>query len=187
MTSARFMHAIAFDLLMDVSHFMFNLLLEASLDNSFRAYLPFGLLITEFLEGHHIVSYPDETRIPVSKAISRHTLRMSNAHLGVTPPPPQLRPHAVDLDLSNDETPPVALDVPSTSFAPPPTADPAAASNSKIADAIATLFTHMNVIHTDLVERNRQVHERIDLIMERQAHDIAAICDTLSALSRRHT
>ena len=28
----------------DVSRLMFNLILEASLDNSFRAYLPFGLL-----------------------------------------------------------------------------------------------------------------------------------------------
>ena len=52
----------------------------------------------------------------------------------------------------NDETPHVALDVPSTSFAPPPAVDLADASNSKIADTIAALFTHMNVIHMDLIE-----------------------------------
>ena len=67
---------------------MFNLILEATLDNSFRVYLPFRLLINEFLACHQIVSEPDETHVPVGKAISRHTLRMSNAHLGVAPPPP---------------------------------------------------------------------------------------------------
>ena len=45
----------------------------------------------------------------------------------------------------------------------------------------------MNVIHTDLVERIGQVHERVDLIVECQEHDIKAIYDTLSAFSRRHT
>ncbi|GFS45993.1 hypothetical protein Acr_00g0099410 [Actinidia rufa] len=74
---------------------------------------------------------PDETRIPVGKAISRHTLRMSNAHLGVAPPP-QLCPHVLDLDPSDDKTPPAAPDVPSTSATPPAT-DLAAASNSRIA------------------------------------------------------
>ena len=78
----------------------------------------------------------------------------------------------------SDETPPlVALDVPSTSAAP---SDPAATSNSRIANAITTLFAHMNVIHSDLVERIEHVHEHVDLIVERQAHDIVT-------LSHRHT
>ena len=42
----------------------------------------------------------------------------------------------------------------------------------------------MNVIYTDLVERIGQVYECIDLIVERQVHEIVAICDTLSELSR---
>ena len=71
---------------------------------------------------------------------------MSNAHLGVSPPPSQLRSHVVDLDPFDDETPPTA-------------ANPAVDSTSKITDAIAALFTHMNVIHTDLVERIGLVHE----------------------------
>ena len=33
----------------------------------------------------------------------------------------------------------------------------------------------------------RQVHEQVNIIVERQTHDIVAICDTLSALSRQHT
>ncbi|GFZ05233.1 hypothetical protein Acr_17g0008050 [Actinidia rufa] len=106
----------------------------------------------------------------------------------------------MDLDLSDDETPlaatdipssstapPTATDVPSTSTAPPIAVDLAAASTSKIADAITALFTHMNVIHMDLVEHIGLVHERVDLIVERQAHDIVYIHDTLSVLSRRHT
>ena len=104
---------------------------------------------------------------------------MSNAYLDVAPPLPQLWPHVVDLDSSDDEAPPVALDILSTSFAPPPPPPPPPASNSKIVDAIAALFTHTNVIHTDLVEHIGQVHEHI---MERQEHDIVAIHDTLSAL-----
>ena len=48
-TRARFMHDIASDMPIDVSHLMFNLIIEASLDNSSRAYLPFGLLVTDFL------------------------------------------------------------------------------------------------------------------------------------------
>ncbi|GFS34422.1 hypothetical protein Acr_00g0033940 [Actinidia rufa] len=152
-THARFMHAIASDLPVDVSRLMFNLILEASLDNSSRAYLPFGLLITEFLARLQIVFEPDETCVLVGKAISRHTLWMSNAYLGVASSPPQLWPHDVNLDPSDDKTPLDAPDVPSTSFAPLSTANPAASSNSKIADAIAALFMHMNVIHMDLVER----------------------------------
>ena len=115
---------------------------------------------------------------------------MSNAHLGVASPP-QLRPHAVDHDPSDNElSPPTATDVPSTFTTPPPTVPTAgstAAFDSKIADAIAALFAHMNVIHIDFIERIGQVHERVDLIVEHQEHDIKAIRDTLSALSRRHT
>ena len=127
------------------------------------------------------MSEPHKTRLPTSKPISRNTLRMSNANLGVTHVPSQLRSHAVDLDPSDDETPHATTNALSTSTAPPP------ASTSKIADAITALFTHMNVIHIDLVERIGLVHERVDLIVERQAHDIVFICDTLSALSCRHT
>ena len=87
----------------------------------------------------------------------------------------------MDVDPSDDETPPATLDVPSTSSAPP-----AAASNSNIVDAIVALFTHMNVIHTDLVKCVGQVHEHVDLIVERQVYDIVVTRDTLSALSRRH-
>ncbi|GFY87129.1 hypothetical protein Acr_05g0007680 [Actinidia rufa] len=152
-TRVYFMHAIALDLSVDVSRLMFNLILKASLDNSSHAYLPLWLLITEFLARHPIVSKPDETHVPMGKAISRHTLRMSNAHLGVAPLPPQLRPHAMDLDPSDDEISPATPDVLSTSSTPPSAAHLAATSNSNIADAIAALFTHMNVIHTDLVER----------------------------------
>ena len=68
-TRARFMHAIVSDLPVDVSRLMFNLILEASLDNSSLAYLPFGLLIIEFLARHQIVSEPDKTRILLGKAI----------------------------------------------------------------------------------------------------------------------
>ena len=77
------MNAIASDLLVDMSCLMFNLILKASLDNSSRAYLPFELLITEFLTRHQIVSEPDETRVPVGKVILRHILRMSNEHFSV--------------------------------------------------------------------------------------------------------
>ena len=126
---------------------------------------------------------PGETRIPAGKAISRHTLRLSNVHLGVAPPPSQLQSHAVELDPSDKEVPPPAsTDVPYSSTAPPPAAT--ATSDLTITDANATLFTHMDVIHKDLVECIGQVHERVDLIVECQEHDIKAICDTLSALSR---
>ena len=73
----------------------------------------------------------------------------------------------MDLDPFDDETPLADTDAPFTSTAPPAAVDPVAASNSKIVDDIAALFTHMNVIHTDLVERIRLVHERVDLIVER--------------------
>ncbi|GFS31505.1 hypothetical protein Acr_00g0017750 [Actinidia rufa] len=63
------------------------------------------------------------------------TLRMSNAHLGVTHPPPQLAPHAVELDSPEEVVPsPSATDILSNLIAPPPvevtTFDP------KIVDAI---------------------------------------------------
>ena len=117
---------------------------------------------------------------------------MSNSHLGVTPPPPlpQLWSHALEFDPSEDELPPsTATNIPSTSVVPPlaaPTAASTAAFDSKIADAIVALFAHMYVIHTDLVERIGQVHERVDLIVEHQEHDIKVMRDTLSALSRQH-
>ena len=108
---------------------------------------------------------------------------MSNAHLGVAPPPSQLQSHAVELDPSDKEvSPPASTDVPSSSTAPPPAAT--ATSDLTITDANATLFTHMDVIHKDLVECIGQVHERVDLIVEHQEHDIKAIRDTLLALSR---
>ena len=91
-----------------------------------------------------------------------------------------------DLDPLEDEVPP-PTDIPCTSTALPPAAASTVASNSKITDAIVVLFTHMNVIHTDLIEHIGLVHERVDLIVERQANDIVAICETVSALSRRHT
>ena len=98
----------------------------------------------------------------------------------------------MDLNPSDHEAPPppVATDILSTSTAHPPTAPVAAAwaaaSDSRIADAIVALFVHVNVIHVDLVERIGLVHERVDLIMEHQAHDIKAIRDTLSTLSHQH-
>ncbi|GFZ05469.1 hypothetical protein Acr_17g0010410 [Actinidia rufa] len=87
-TRARFMHAIASDLLMTLSRLMFNLILEASLENSFRAFLPFGLLVTEFLAQHLIVPEPDETRIPVDDEV---------------PPPP-----VPDIPSTSTAPPPVA-------------------------------------------------------------------------------
>ena len=182
-TRARFMQAIASDLLVDVSRLMFSPILEASLDNSCRAYLPFGILVTDFLAQHLIVPEPDETRIPTGKAISRHTLRLSNAHVEVAPLPSQLQSHAVELDPLDEEVPPPAsTDVPSSSTAAAATIT----SDPTIIDAIVALFSHMVVIHKDLVERIGQVYERVDLIVECQEHDIKAIRDTLSALSRRH-
>ncbi|GFZ10967.1 hypothetical protein Acr_22g0003650 [Actinidia rufa] len=79
------------------------------------------------------------------------TLHISNAHLRVAHPPPQLEPHVVELNPLDDEIPPLAAtDIPSTSTAPSPVAF--ATSDSKVADSIAALFAHMDVIHKDLVE-----------------------------------
>ncbi|GFS40496.1 hypothetical protein Acr_00g0068890 [Actinidia rufa] len=163
-TRTRFMHATTADRSVDASRLMFNLILEASLENSSQAYLPFWLLVTDFLAQHFIVPEPHETHLSTSKPISRITLCLSNAHLGVTPLPLQLRPYAMDLDPSDDEAPPppIAIDIPFTSIAPPPTAPVAAltiAFDSRIADTIAALFAHINVIHADLVERISLVHE----------------------------
>ncbi|GFS37295.1 hypothetical protein Acr_00g0051200 [Actinidia rufa] len=76
--------------------------------------------------------------------ISRVTLHLSNAHLGVAPPPPQLRSHAVDLDPPKDEVPsPAATDISSTSAAPlcaTSSVASTATSDSRITDAIAAIF-----------------------------------------------
>ena len=94
----------------------------------------------------------------------------------------------MDFDSLEDEVPPpVTTDIPFTSTAPPPAAPSTGTTDSRIANAIAALFAHINVIHSDLIERIGLVHEQVDLIVERQAHDIVAIRDTLSVLSRRHT
>ncbi|GFZ15728.1 hypothetical protein Acr_25g0001370 [Actinidia rufa] len=93
---------------------------------------------------------------------------MSNAHLGVAPPPSQLQSHAVDLNHSDDEVPPphVATNILSSFIAPSPVS-PIVAFDSKIADAITALFVHVHVIHLDFVEHIGQVHEHVDLIVER--------------------
>ena len=154
------------------------------MDNSSRAYLSFELLVIGFLAQHLIVPELGEIRIPVGKAISRDTFRLSNEHLEVAPPPSQLQSHAMELDLSNEEAPPlVSTDVPSSSTVPP-AATTIDTYDPTITDAIAILFAHMDVIHKDLVERMGQVHERVDLIIEHQERDIKAIYDTLSVLSR---
>ncbi|GFZ09968.1 hypothetical protein Acr_21g0005670 [Actinidia rufa] len=89
-------------------------------------------------------------------------------HLGVPPPSPHLESHAMDLDPPKDEVPALAAtDLPSASTTPlPVVASSSTATGSRITDAIAALFAHMNVIHTDLVEHIRQVHEHVDLIVE---------------------
>ncbi|GFS38902.1 hypothetical protein Acr_00g0060080 [Actinidia rufa] len=92
---ARFMHAIATNLPIDLGHMMFNLILTFSLENTAHDFLLFGLLITSFLEAHQIVPESHDTRLPPDKPISRRTLLLSNAHLGVVAPPPRLRPHTV--------------------------------------------------------------------------------------------
>ena len=69
-TRARFMHAIASNLLVDLSRLLFNLILEAFLDNSSRVFLPFGFLITEFLKSHMIEPESHETHLPMGNPIS---------------------------------------------------------------------------------------------------------------------
>ncbi|GFZ11379.1 hypothetical protein Acr_22g0007770 [Actinidia rufa] len=145
-----FTHAIASNFPVDLSRLMFNLIIEASLDNSSRAFLPFGHLVIEFLTIHLIAPEPHETHLPVE----------------VVPPP-------------------AATDIPSTSIAPPSSA--LAAFDPKYADVIVALFTHIDVIHKDLIKRISLVHEHVDLIVERQEHDIKAVRDTLSTLSQHHS
>ncbi|GFY87304.1 hypothetical protein Acr_05g0009430 [Actinidia rufa] len=137
---------------------MFNLIIEATLDNSSCAFLPLGHLITEFWAIHLIALEPHETHLPAGKPISKITLRMSNAHLAVASPPPHLVPHVVELDPLKEMVPPsAATDIPSTSTAPSPIAP--AAFDPKITDAIAALFAHIDVIHKDLIESSGLVHE----------------------------
>ncbi|GFY95467.1 hypothetical protein Acr_10g0008520 [Actinidia rufa] len=85
----------------------------------------------------------------------------------------------------NDEALPLTNDVQSASIDPtvaaPATVDPT------ITAAIAALVVHIDGIHKDLVERIRQVHEGIDLIVKRSAHDIKAVQDTLCTLSQCHS
>ncbi|GFY87840.1 hypothetical protein Acr_05g0014790 [Actinidia rufa] len=159
---------------------MFNLILESSLENTTRGFLPFRILITAFLGDHQIVPASHETRIPPSKPISHQTLLLSNAHLGVAAPPPRLRPHTVEIVPSDDETPPTPRVGPSTSTAT--TAAPAVPN-----PAITALVAHVDMIHKDLIERIGHIHKRVDHIAERHEHDIKDIRDTLSALSQRHT
>ena len=104
-TRAHFMHVIASNLPIELGRLIFNLLFEALLDNSSRTFLSFGLLVTEFLKSHLIEPEPYETRLPMGNPISKKILRLSNAHLGVDPPPPQLRPHAVEIVPSDEDTP----------------------------------------------------------------------------------
>ncbi|PSS08180.1 Centrosome-associated protein like [Actinidia chinensis var. chinensis] len=112
---------------------------------------------------HLIVPVPHESRLPTGKPISRTALCLSNAHLGVCLPLPHPKPHAVDLDPPEDKVhAPAATDLPSTSTAPPPTvASLHIAIDSRITDAIASLFDTWK-IHKDLIERIGQVHERVD-------------------------
>ncbi|GFY93378.1 hypothetical protein Acr_08g0017740 [Actinidia rufa] len=82
-------------------------------------------------------------------------------------PNSELEPHVVKLDLSDDETHPLAAtDIPSTSTAPPVATPSTGIVDSKIVDAIAALFAHINVIHLDWVQRIGLVHERVDRIVE---------------------
>ncbi|GFZ03642.1 integral membrane HPP family protein [Actinidia rufa] len=160
---ARFMHAIATNLPINLGRQMFNLILTSSLENTACGFLPFGLLITSFLEAHQIVPESHDTHLPPSKPISRWTLLLSNAHLGVTPPPPRLRPHTVEIVPSDDEITPSHGD-PSPSTTLP--AAPPAVSDSALKVAIASLIAHMDKIHKDLIERIGLVHERVDRIAE---------------------
>ena len=81
----------------------------------------------------------------------------------------------MDLDPLEDEVPhPAATNMLCTFTAHPPITASTVAFDSKIVDAIAVLFAHMNVIHTDLIERISLVHEQVNLIVECQAYDIVA-------------
>ena len=125
------------------------------------------------------MSEPHETRLPVGKPIFRYTLRISKAHLEVAPPPSQLRTHVVDLAPSDDEAPPGVTDALSTFIGPLAATATVFASTFSIVAAISTLSTQITNIHTNLVKRIGSVNEHVDLIVERQTHDIVLICDTL--------
>ncbi|GFS35833.1 hypothetical protein Acr_00g0042440 [Actinidia rufa] len=181
---AQFMHAIATNLPIDLGRLMFNLILASSLENTTRGFFPFGLLITSFLEAHQIVLASHDTRLPPSKPITRRTLLLINAHLGVAAPPPRLRPHTVEFVPSDDEITPAHGD--SSPLTNPPAASSAVPALALTA-AISSLVAHMDKIHKDLIERIGLVHGRVDRIAERQELDIKAVRDTLSALSQRHT
>ncbi|GFZ06455.1 hypothetical protein Acr_18g0006250 [Actinidia rufa] len=181
---ARFMHAIATNLPIDLGCLMFNLILASSLENTTRGFLPFGLLITSFLEAHQIIPASHDTRLPPGKPITRRILLLSNAHLGVAAPPPRLRPHSVEFVPFDDEITPPHGD--SSPLPDPPVASSAVPALALTA-TISSLVAHMDMIHKDLIERIRLVHERVDRIAERQELDIKAVRDTLSALSQRHT
>lgn len=172
-TRARLMHAIASNLPIDLGRLMFNLILEASLDNSSRAFLPFGLLITDFLRSQSIEPEPHESHLPTTQPISRKTLRLSNAQLGVAQTPSQ-------------NIPPVEETAPPDNVRLSPISTGSSASDPSIAAAVSALIAHMDGIHKDLVERISLVHERVDRVVERQELDIKAVRDTLSALSQRH-
>ncbi|GFY95024.1 hypothetical protein Acr_10g0004090 [Actinidia rufa] len=150
---ARFMHAIATNLPIDLGHLILYL----------------RLMTPAF---------------PPGKPITRRTLLLSNAHLGVAGPPPRLRLHTVEIVPFDDEiTPPHGDSSPLTD----PPADSSAGPASALTTAITSLVAHMDKIHKDLIERIGLVHERVDHIAERQELDIKAVRDTLSALSQRHT
>ncbi|GFY85733.1 hypothetical protein Acr_04g0004710 [Actinidia rufa] len=152
------MHAIASNLPIDLGRLTFNLILALSLENTARDFLPFGLLIIAFWGAYEIDLEPHEMRLLLGKPISRKTLLLSNAHLGVAPPPPRLRPHAVETIPSGDETPPPPNDGPSASAAAPTAA--LVISDPSIIAAITTLVVHMDTIHKDLVEHIGLVHEQ---------------------------
>ena len=100
---------------------------------------------------------PGETRIPAGKAISRHTLRLSNVHLGIAHPylSFNLMPWSLIRWTRRFLLLP-STNVSSSSIAPPAAT---ATSDPTITDAIVALFAHMDVIHKDLVKRIEQVHE----------------------------
>ncbi|GFS39321.1 hypothetical protein Acr_00g0062290 [Actinidia rufa] len=82
-------------------------------------------------------------------------------------------PHAVKIVSSNDEALPLTNDVQSASTDPTVTAS--ATVDPTITAAIAALVVHMDEIHKDLVKRIGHVHEGVDLIVKRSAHDIKAV------------
>ncbi|GFY95410.1 hypothetical protein Acr_10g0007950 [Actinidia rufa] len=150
-----------------LNHVLCNMFLctsHAESDTSSRVFLPFGLLIKEFLAQRFITLESHVTHHLSPKPISKMSFHLSNAHFGVAPPPPHLETHVMDLDPPEEVA---ATDISSTSVAPPSTASTVApstidfvvASNKMIANAIATLFAYVNVIHSNLIHRIGLVHE----------------------------